>query len=369
MEDKAVLPEAFWKWWNDLEKFGFLQPSSERTSIDGNDNEEQFWNTNVFRVKDPIVYLDPKDCEIDGDLCMVHKSRGKEYLLNGRWRKGFREGLGGISGPGLEEFGIRDIVGSYRRGKLQGPGKAFLTNGISLQGVFLNGQMEGYVRGFRENGEMCLVGLFKDGTPHGPFWKMLTGKAFMYGTLDRMGRFTGGRIFYLYPDISTSICGSFKDEELTKGHQCTLHGLELRNQLLIPTFTDCHGPEIKFSPSSLTAINCDPLQSDIFESSWVYVRRSDVSSECAGEGLFSKRRMGAGATVAFYNGIRVRPGETPPFRSYDYEIYVDWNKTSVSHCTYKYMTLHDIVHFFSSSKPFSHKKFEKRKTPKQIVLS
>lgn len=338
------LPKIFWTWWNDLEKFGFILPlERNENEEDGrggsssqckdDNNRRETWNTNVFQVRDPIVYIDPRESgnQADSpDLCRTHISLGKEYLLNGRWRKGLREGAGGISGPGLEEFGIRDITGTYKRGKLQGKGKVFLTSGIVLQGTFEDSKLEGLVRGFAEQqGNMCLVGRFKDGRPSGPFWKMLTGRAFIYGNLDRGGRFTGLRIFYLFPDISTSICGFFKDEQLAKGHQCSLQSLELRDQLLVPEFTEAKGHEIRYAPSSLTTVNCDPLQEDIFEAKWVYVRKSRVSDN-AGEGLYAKQRIPAGATVAFYNGIRVRPGETPPFRSFDYEIYVDWNKTSVS---------------------------------------
>jgi histone-lysine N-methyltransferase SETD7 len=67
---------------------------------------------------------------------------------------------------------------------------------------------------------------------------------------------------------------------------------------------------------------CPPLQEDPFERKWVEVLPSSIAG--AGDGLFAKRRLSEGASVAFYNGIRVRPGEEPPFRSINYEIYVDW---------------------------------------------
>ena len=53
----------------------------------------------------------------------------------------------------------------------------------------------------------------------------------------------------------------------------------------------------------------------------------------AGDGLFLVSPVRRGSTVAFYNGIRVRPGEVPPFRSTHYEIYVDFLKNRVSNST------------------------------------
>lgn len=51
-------------------------------------------------------------------------------------------------------------------------------------------------------------------------------------------------------------------------------------------------------------------------------RRSEIND--AGDGLFATKDLVAGETVAFYNGIRVSPGQTPPFKSTSYEICVDW---------------------------------------------
>ena len=44
---------------------------------------------------------------------------------------GRREGLGGVTGPGLERRGLRNIRGYYRAGRLEGPGQAEWTPLIS----------------------------------------------------------------------------------------------------------------------------------------------------------------------------------------------------------------------------------------------
>ena len=60
-------------------------------------------------------------------------------------------------------------------------------------------------------------------------------------------------------------------------------------------------------------------------------------SEHAGDGLFVKRDIPANTTICFYNGIRVKPGEKAPYQNTGYQIFVDWNKRSVSSkCDRKY---------------------------------
>ena len=51
----------------------------------------------------------------------------------------------------------------------------------------------------------------------------------------------------------------------------------------------------------------------------------------AGDGLFARRDLPAGAVVAYYNGLRIEHGERYSTNSdSNYEIYVDWNYTERS---------------------------------------
>ena len=50
--------------------------------------------------------------------------------------------------------------------------------------------------------------------------------------------------------------------------------------------------------------------------------------ECAGDGLFLHKDVSAGTVVSFYNGIRIMPGEIPPFRSDGYQIFLDWSPSN-----------------------------------------
>ncbi len=68
-----------------------------------------------------------------------------------------------------------------------------------------------------------------------------------------------------------------------------------------------------------------PLQEDPYEDKYVRAGRSEMSED-AGDGLFLKKAAKANTTVAFYNGIRVRPGEEAPHQSTGFQIFIDdWN--------------------------------------------
>ena len=64
--------------------------------------------------------------------------------------------------------------GKYRAGILEGTGKVQLMDNFEtvLEGRFVNGKLHGPVRGlaFKE-GQLTLVGRFKNGRPIGNFWK------------------------------------------------------------------------------------------------------------------------------------------------------------------------------------------------------
>ena len=81
-------------------------------------------------------------------------------------------------------------------------------------------------------------------------------------------------------------------------------------------------PLFRHWPSTLSDVTCPPFQEDPYEKGRVEVRGSEIGG--AGDGLFATRDLAAGETVAFYNGIRVSPGQTPPFKTFSYEIFVEW---------------------------------------------
>ena len=144
---EADLSESIGKWLRDVEKFGFIN------IIDANQEERDSKRLRsdflerklpTLCICDPFSGLDIQDADLDlrveslhdgesngrvvkpgdslvGELSLAVTRRTSRYILRGKWRKGVREGRGSVSGPGLEaNFGVSDIVGRYRRGRLEG---------------------------------------------------------------------------------------------------------------------------------------------------------------------------------------------------------------------------------------------------------
>ena len=144
---EADLSESIGKWLRDVEKFGFIN------IIDANQEERDSKRLRsdflerklpTLCICDPFSGLDIQDADLDlrveslhdgesngrvvkpgdslvGELSLAVTRRTSRYILRGKWRKGVREGRGSVSGPGLESnFGVSDIVGRYRRGRLEG---------------------------------------------------------------------------------------------------------------------------------------------------------------------------------------------------------------------------------------------------------
>ena len=102
----------------------------------------------------------------------------------------------------------------------------------------------------------------------------------------------------------------------------------MKGGILHLKFHPISGNVFKFWQSTSQTVRCPWLQEDPYERKTVY---SGVSAmgECAGDGLFLHKDVSAGTVVSFYNGIRIKPGEIPPFYSDCYQIILDWRPTSI----------------------------------------
>ncbi len=242
----------------------------------------------------------------------------------------------------MEEHGIEQIAGKYVSGILKGKAKVILLNGLTLEGHFDDGRLEGPVKGCLKDGGLALVGFFSKGRACGPFWRRVEGGGFLYGSLDHKARFCGPGNAFVFPDFDVALVGHFTDDGvLSAAWAMDVSGAHICNEIVQLSFSAVHSyPEpMSFSPSTISEIRCQPLVQDPHEQRTVYVAPSLIPG--AGEGLFAANDVPEGYTMAFYNGIRVRPGETPPFRSKVYEIYVDWCHTRVSSSS-------DLRHFPAS---------------------
>jgi len=305
------------------------------------DNEE------AFIIEDPYdEAINEEDIEHiereDGEDESVGLKKGYSsvklksgFELSGQWRKGKREGPGLICGPALEERGIKAIWGRYKNGILSGQGKASLMDGdCTLEGNFTNGKLHGPVRGLTSRGRFAWASLFLHGVPYGASWRCLEGGGFLYGSVGPKGLFSGSKNAYIYPDLSTALVGEFKDGKMVETKPVNLKAVffEKFDSILRLRFSLPANGAFRYSywPSSLYEVHVPPQQEDPYESKYVFAKKSQMS-DYAGDGLFIKRDVPANTTIAFYNGIRVKPGDSAPYENTGYQIFVDWNKKSVSY--------------------------------------
>ncbi len=202
---------------------------------------------------------------------------------------------------------------------------------IVLDANMKDGRLHGISLGHDDDGTLAMVGLFVEGRARGPFWQKVEGGGFLYGRLDKRGAFSGNSNAFIYPDMRTAMRGRFKGGDMVAARACQVVDTREQDNVLHLVFSDDSAGNndnrelFTYAPSTLTEIRCPRMRRDPLETTTVRVGRSTMGEGgSAGEGLFAARALDAGETVAYYNGIRVRPGQTPEFRSIHYEIYVDW---------------------------------------------
>ena len=125
---------------------------------------------------------------------------------------------------------------------------------------------------------------------------------------------------------------------LVVGKECAVEATSSPSpsEILVLDFSEPKSrTSFRHSPSTLSDVTCPPLQEDPYEKRCVEVRGSGISG--AGDGLYATKDLAAGETAAFYNGIRVSPGQTPPFRTFSYEIFVEWVSNPVSVTCYSFV--------------------------------
>ncbi len=373
---KAIRDEVSIKaasWLHSIERQGFPVGVLREfvRDIDTEEEDETWWEEGVVRVFQPYYDISKEEvASVEGRVrhgepvgrCTLRLSNGDE--LRGCFKPGYVvNGMAVISGTNLEQHGLLNVKGFHIDGVLHGEGRAVILPGklwshikceVHLEGIFNDGKrtpiiceivnflidryifvfpgyLEGPVRGLDGLGNLVFVGAYKRGLPFGPCWLAKEGQGWLYGEVDSKGRFSGEALAYIYPDISSCIVGSFKNEML----------VEARASVVVEAFTDSNqvlnvrfqphqpdDPAYTYCPSTPSTIPCDWLLCDCYESSTVECRISNVQS--AGEGLFAIRNLPAQTIVSYYNGVKVEPSEEYSSSSYSYQIYVDWSNTDGS---------------------------------------
>ena len=65
-------------------------------------------------------------------------------------------------------------------------------------------------------GRFAWAGLFLNGTPYGASWRGREGGGFLYGSVGPKGLFSGPKNAYIYPDLSVTLVGEFKDGNMVE---------------------------------------------------------------------------------------------------------------------------------------------------------
>ncbi len=326
----------------------FAKGGDDDDNDDGEDDDTWF-EQDLVRVFDPyygvldedeIAECDSKSGKPAG-RCTVTLKNGDELM--GTWCEGVRNGRGSIEGANLLRHGLVCVRGNYDQGVLTGLGSAVIAEGsmwhlvnqrIHLKGVFNDGYLEGPVRGVDELGGLVFVGQYHRGLPIGPCWLAREGQGWLYGQVDEKGRFSGENIAFVYPDRVTSLVGHFYREVMLRAFASRITKAEVNGAhilcLAIAVKDGEDSPSYSYCPSDSERIHCDWTLRDCYESVTVVTRVSSVNG--AGEGLFARSCLPKDRVVAYYNGVRVAPGQCYSNRAnnYDYQIYVDWGDTDRS---------------------------------------
>ena len=316
---------------------------------DINEEDDTWFEQGVVRVFDPYYDVnaddiaeipdgrtDPKTSLPSGH-CVVNLKNG-DALTSYFDREGLRQGRGSIDGSNMLKYGLICVQGSYKDGILMGFGRAILAEGsmwsqnkkIKLEGVFNDGYLEGPVRGVDMEDNLVFVGEYSKGLPVGACWLAKEGQGWLFGKVDERGRFTGENITFVYPDRRTSLVGSFNQEVMLKALSSRITRASLNDAHILCLVTHIEDSEASYtySPSNSKSITCDWLLSDNYESVTVVCGASGVSG--AGDGLFARRDLPSERVVAYYNGVKILPGERYSTSNFDYQIYVDWADTDHS---------------------------------------
>jgi len=282
--------EEISSWWAAIDRHGHYGAQAHA------DDEDPSHQAHPFSVEDPLPAHLERPAQVEGhdeeddEDALTLMVEGLELRLSCAWRKGLRHGHGLLWGPALEKVGIRYLqrpfysslystflfhsflAGSFKRGCLDGLGRAKLTDGITLEGAFAGGRLHGLVRGRTDDGHLTMVGQFADGRAVGPFWRLTEGGGYLYGGLNERGLHGGPTCAYIYPDAAAALVGSFDSCEMISAHECRIEDLRRSGHSLKATFSEAESADLfRFSPSTLLEVKCPHLRRDPLEKRTVEV--------------------------------------------------------------------------------------------------
>jgi histone-lysine N-methyltransferase SETD7 len=284
-------------------------------------NQDPFLRDNVREIRNTIT--DDIVDKINGKCAVTLKNNEQ---CHGNWVKGKRVGLGSfLGGNRLDELGITMIAGEYIEGCLTGHVRMTMLDESVREGWFQQGFLHGPVKGTDKLRQLTYVGWYERGLAVGTCWTKWEGGGWLVGKMAKDGTVTGDNIAFLYPDLSTAVVGRFECGELVEAFPATLVAAEMNKGVLEPEFKRKEEVVYRRWISTREDVVCPPHQPDVYEKRLVEVGMSLV--EGGGEGLFAKEDIDEDILVAYYNGVRIKPGEEGVEEDTGYSIYIDWGQT------------------------------------------
>ena len=125
---------------------------------------------------------------------------------------------------------ISYVEGTYQNNVLCGPGKITHLNGDVLCCIFGKGYVNGPTKLYDKSWFLKEVCWYHRNVPYGIVWKFLVGGGFLLGQVDTLGLLSGECIAFLYPDLRTSLYGSFIKGKMSVAQTCFVKSVTIRRQ-------------------------------------------------------------------------------------------------------------------------------------------
>ena len=195
------------------------------------------------------------------------------------------------------------ISGTWVNGFLTGRAKIEFTAGGYVEGVYRFGVLHGLAREFGIGGYLKDFSCFNNGVRIGWIYKGMLGGGYVIGKVDTDGALTGEDIAFVYPDFRTAIKGQFVGGVLECGQECRVISSRQLGGVIVPIFSQVHGPDFQYDLASTVRVCSQPLLQDPWEKNMVEVRPSKL--EQAGEGLFAREDLPEKTVIALFAGVRL----------------------------------------------------------------
>ena len=220
----------------------------------------------------------------------------------GDYNHGVREGMASIVLKNEDNY-----VGSFKAGYLEGLVVETITccgrQNVEREVYYSKGVRHGFYREMGPDRQFWAVGRFVNGRKAGVHWCWARGNCYLVGPVDADNKPHGENIFYLYPDLTTTLRGDFTHGKMSLGKTVELTGIQVEGGIPAPKYREHKdGAIYKYDPSGAHCISRTPLVRDVYEARYVRVAESGVAG--AGEGLWAKTRIRAGQACSLFNGVR-----------------------------------------------------------------